>query len=134
MEWFVGTRIGKLAKQRLAIGVASAQGIKADALMGKVNVAAHQSMEPMLIHGEGLAEQMHVAVIVASAQIDHRSLERGLEIELEPSGESAPVGGGFPPGGGFAAISRDVMRGDGREALDIGNVVAAARPCFAKGR
>ena len=92
--------------------------------MREVNLAAYQSMEPMRIDAEGFVEQMDVAVLVASAQKDDRAPERSVEVELERCGKATPAGGGLSPGGGFGAISRDIACGDGRQACDIGEVMA----------
>ncbi len=116
------------------VGVAAAHGVEADALMGKVDFAAHQSMRPVFSDVEGLCKQRHVAMVVASAQVDHRSQEWGVEVELEPSGEWAAVGSSFSSGGRFAAVSGDVTCGDGHQAGEVGTMVAVAIPCFARGR
>ena len=114
----------ELAKKRMAIGVASTQSVETDALMYEVNFAAHQSMHPTAIDREDFAEQMDAAVIVGPADKDHRTLEWGAEVEREAPRKASPVGRGFSPGSGFAAIGRNVALGNGRQARDIGKVVA----------
>ena len=123
MERFVWTLVAQLAKQWLIGGVTPAQSVEVDALMREINLAAYQSMGPMLIDAEGFVEQRHVAVLVASAHEDHRAGERSAEIELELCGKATPVGGGFSPGGGLGAISRDRTRADGCQACVIGEVI-----------
>jgi len=113
-----------LAKQWRVMWVATAHGVEADALMGEVHLAAHQAMNPVFSDREGLGEQRHVALVVASTQVDHRSLERGVEVELEPFGESAAVGGGFSSSGRFDAVSGDVASGNGHQACEVGAMVA----------
>ena len=63
-----------LAKQWLVMGVAAAHGVEADALMGEVHLAAHQAMNPVFSDREGLGEQRHVALVVASTQVDQSTL------------------------------------------------------------
>jgi len=45
-------------------------------LMGEDHLAAHQAMNPVFSDSEGVGEQRHVALVVASTQVDHGSLER----------------------------------------------------------
>jgi len=92
--------------------------------MREINLAAYQSMGPMLNDAEGFVEQMHAAVLVASTHEDHRAGERSTEIELELCGKATPGGGGFSPGGSFGAISRDIACGDGSQACNIRKVMA----------
>ncbi len=106
------------------VGVAAAHGVEADALMGKVDFAAHQSMKPVFSDREGLSEQRYVALVVASAQVDHRSLEGGVEVELERSGELAAVGSGFSSGSCFATVSGNITCGNDRQAGEVGAMVA----------
>jgi hypothetical protein len=81
-------------------------------------------MRPVFGDVEGLCEQRHITMVVASAQVDHRSRVWGVEVELEPSGEWAAVGSGFSSGGRFAAVSGDVTCGDGHQTGEVGAMVA----------
>ena len=56
--------------------------------MGKVHLAAHESMQPTSVHRVGRTEQMHVAFIIASADEDHCPLEGDVEVEREAFGNT----------------------------------------------
>ncbi len=87
--------------------------------MREISLAAHQSMEPMLIDAEVFSEQMDISILVASAYKDYRAPERSAKVELEPRWKAASGGGSFSSGGGLGAISRDIARGDGLQAFNI---------------
>jgi len=93
--------------------------------MREIHLAAHQSMEPMLIDAEGFVEQVDVALLVASAHKDHRAPEWSAKVKLEARGKAASGGGRFSSGGGFGAMSRDIACGDGLQACDIVAVMTA---------
>ena len=72
--------------------------------MSKVHLAAHESMQPTSVHRVGRTEQMHVALIIASADEDHCPLKRGVEVEREAFGKHVAVWGAFPFGGGLGPV------------------------------
>ncbi|MGH9955525.1 MAG: hypothetical protein ACREBC_00155, partial [Pyrinomonadaceae bacterium] len=67
------------------------------------DLAAHQAMNPVFSDREGVGEQRHVALVVASTQIDQS---------------------GFSSSGRFDAVSGDVTSGDGHQACEVGAMVA----------
>lgn len=105
-------------------GIAAAQGVEAEPLMGKIDLAAYQSVRPVFGDVEGLCEERHLALVVTATQVDHRSLERDVEVELKLYGERSAVGCGFSPGSGFAAVSGNVTCGDGQQTGEVGAMVA----------
>lgn len=111
----------ELTKERLLDGFASAQGMEADMLMGKVDITTHQAIQPMFSNAESPAEQIDIAVLVATAQEDHDSGEWGAQVESEASGEATPLGRGLAPSSGFGPMGSDVAR---RDALQGRHVVA----------
>ena len=113
-----------LTQQWMVVWVTSAQREETDALMSEVHFAAHESMWPIVIDGEGSAEEIDVAVLTAAAQEDHGAFERGAEVELETFGETAPVGCEFSPGGGLGAIGCDITGRDARQGFGSGKVMA----------
>ena len=83
--------VGQFSEERLVIWITPTQSVKADVLMGKVDFAAHRSMQPVLVHEIGFSEQMDGAVLMASADEDHGALDRGVEVELEPFGNNDTI-------------------------------------------
>ena len=105
-------------------GIAAAQGVEAEPRMGKTDLAAYQSVRPVFGDVEGLCEERHLALVVTATQVDHRSLERDVEVELKLYGERSAVGCGFSPGSGFAAVSGNVTCGDGKQTGEVGAMMA----------
>lgn len=100
--------VGKGVKERLLGGGTAPQGKAADAVMIKVDFAAHQAMEPVLAYGKVLAEQVHVAVLVGAANEDHLSAKRRMQVDLKVLGHRSARRGRF---GSLATTSS--VRGDG---------------------
>jgi hypothetical protein len=125
--------VGQIGQQGLAIGIAPAQCVEADLPVDKVDLAAHQSVAPMVANQEGSAEQMNVPVIVAAAHENHSPLERGIKVEFEASGKRTATWGALSPQGGLGAVSGDIPLGDGHKAFDIGAVVALPHLALPKG-
>ena len=119
------------AKQRLVGRIASAQGMEADMLMGKVDIATHQAMQPMLGDMEAAAEQIDVAVLVAATQEDHAAGQGRAQVESEAGREAAAPGSSLAPGGGFSAVSGDVTRRNVLQGGHVAAVMTAATPWFA---
>ncbi len=101
--------------------------------MGKVHLAAHESMQPTSVHRVGRTEQMHVAFIIASADEDHCPLEGDVEVEREAFGKHMAVWGAFPFGGGLGPVSGYIALGEGHQACDIGAVVPLPDLALPKG-
>ena len=111
------------------------------------NAAAQNNLGNMYTEGQGVPQdyvQAHKWFNLAAARIPASETEsRAIPIKsrdrvaskmtpaqvaeaqkLASEWKATPVGGGFSPGGGFGAISRDIACGDGRQACDIGEVMA----------
>ena len=65
------TWIRERVKERVVVQIAPAQGMEADVLLGEVDLATHQAMEPMLGDRERPPKQMDIALLVTPAQEDH---------------------------------------------------------------
>jgi hypothetical protein len=101
--------------------------------MGKVHLAAHESMQPTSVHRVGRTEQMHVALIIASADEDHCPLEGDVEVEREAFGKHVAVWGAFPFGGGLGPVGGYIAMGEGHQACDVGAVVPLPDLALPKG-
>ncbi len=65
------TRVRKFAKEGLIVRLTPAQSMEAKLLMRKVDLTAHQAMQPMLSDAEGPSEQIDLATLIAPTQKDH---------------------------------------------------------------
>jgi len=99
--------IGDGSKQRLLGGYTSPQSTATDAMMIKVDLAAHQAMSPVGAHGKALAEQIRVAGLIGTAHEDHLSAKRRMQVEFEVRRHRDSRRGGV--GGGLSA---GTVRGD----------------------
>src|SRR5258708_3900464 len=116
--------VGRLPEERLLIRSASTQGDEADSVMDEVHLAAHQPMQPMLIHAIGVSEHMNTAVVVTPADEDHGAVQRTVEVKFEPFGKRAARRRAVSTRGGFAAVSGNIPRRNARQAGDAGAMVA----------
>ena len=91
------------------MGGAPTQREETDAVFTEVHLRADETMRPLRGNREGSAEEAHVALIVRSAQEDHGSLGRQLEVELPGFREGASEGRGL------AALSGDLADGSDEE-------------------
>lgn len=94
-EEFMRAWIREFAKQWLVVRITPAQGMEADVLLGEVDLATHQAMQPMPGDGKGSAEQLDFAVLVAATQEDHSAGQRCAQIEYEARREGAARGSGL---------------------------------------
>ena len=62
------TWIRERVKERVVVRIALAQGMEADVLLGEVDLATHQAMEPMLGDRERPPKQMVRALKAAGAR------------------------------------------------------------------
>src|SRR5438552_13545484 len=69
-----GRRVGvdHFMQQRLDLGIATTQGIKANALMREVDVATDQSVRPVLVDGITAAENIDSTTLIAAPTEDQR--------------------------------------------------------------
>ena len=104
--------IRDLAKERLLGWFTPAQGMETDALMGEVDLATYQAMQPMRGNAKGPTKQSDIAVLVAAAQEDHGPGQRGAQVECEARRRATPQRSCLAAGGGLSAMGGDVTRRD----------------------
>ena len=75
--------VGMLGEQRLESWFAPTKGIETDALVVEIDLCADQSMRPVLAHGEAMAEDGCVTVIIGTPDENDRAAGRRLKIERE---------------------------------------------------
>ena len=90
--------------------LASSQGMEANFLMGKVDLATHQTMQPMLGDVKGTSEQSDFTTLVAAAQEDHGAGQWRVQVESEARRETAALWSGLTPDRGFGVVCSDVAR------------------------
>ena len=83
--------VRQLPKERLLIRGAPTQCDEADSVMDEVDLAAHQPMQPMLIHEIGVSEHMNAAVFVTAADEDDGAVQHSVEVKFEPFGKHAEI-------------------------------------------
>ena len=78
---------------RLLSRGSASQSNAADGVMIKVDLAAHQAMQPFRAHGKALAEQIDVAGLIGAANEDDVPAQRRMRVKREVLGHrSAPRG------------------------------------------
>ena len=120
-EEFMRTWLRERVKERVVVRIAPAQGMEADVLLGEVDLATHQAMEPMLGDRKRPTKQMDIALLVAPAKEIHGAGQWRSQVECEASREAASRGRALAPGGCLGAVRGDIT---GRDALQGGHVAA----------
>src|SRR5712691_2016553 len=125
--------VRQLPKERLLIRSASTQSDEADSVMDEIDLAAHQPMQPMLIHEIGVSEHMNAAVFVAAADEDNGAVQRAVEVKLEPFWKRAARRRAVSACSGFTAVSVNITRRNALQARDAGAMVALPDLALPKG-
>src|SRR5215468_639705 len=108
-EWSARQRVTGLLDHRLLVRSAAAQSVAADTALCKIHIGTDQAMLPQRIHGQGPAQQLHLALPVATPQEDQSPLRVGLQVQtptpregtaprrrLDPRGRTVPMGRHIP--------------------------------------
>jgi hypothetical protein len=82
LEGLVGEGIGHLVEERLMVWVSTAQSEHSDARMIQEDFAADESMGPQAIDRPGAAEELHPALFVGAAEVDHTAGGWALEVQI----------------------------------------------------
>lgn len=81
------------SKKRLVLRFSASQGVEGYAAFIKVDLCPHQSMRPVRIDFEPVAQQAHFALLCRPSQIDHPALGRELRIEFPTIRKVSPPRG-----------------------------------------
>jgi hypothetical protein len=70
-----------LSQQGLISGIAAPQGEALDAFTIEMNLATDQPVRPQWIDRDTVAEQVDMALLIGTTQVDQASSQRCIEIE-----------------------------------------------------
>jgi len=99
LEGLVGEGIGHLVEERLMAWVSTAQSEHSDARMIQEDFAADESMRPQAIDRPGAAEELHPALFVGAAEVDHTAGGWALEVQIPVLRKRSSGRSVFDPGG-----------------------------------
>src|SRR5882724_7100489 len=119
LETAVGQPIVHFEDLRLTGRLLAPQGEAADLVTIQIHFTPNQAVGPHLTQGPRLAQQGHLAVAIASPQVDQPATGPLLQVELPAGGESTPVRARLDPRRPLLAQGRDVPPG---MALQVGQV------------
>src|SRR5712664_154323 len=107
-------------EQRLVLRLPAAQGIEANVFFSKINLASDQAMRPALAHFKALAEQMRVATLVGTAQVNYGPLKLSVQIQCEVLRNDTALRSLFLPTAASRTM-RDDVAFTGR--FELGNIL-----------
>lgn len=87
-----GQRVRKISKQRLGVGLPSAQGIETQGSLIEIDLTADQAVRPPAIDQEGVTQQVDLSLLAGAPQKDNAAAGMRLKIEVPPFGKESAGG------------------------------------------
>ncbi len=100
-----------LLQQGLIGGITASQGEALNALLVELDLAAHQSVRPLRIDGNAMAEQADMAVVIGAPKIDETAGQWGIKVKLPSAWKWTPRGCLLGTQGVASAMRADILRG-----------------------
>src|SRR5437588_8637167 len=97
LEAAVGQPVVHFENLRLAGRLLAAEGEEANLVLIQIHFTTNQAVGPHLAEWPGLPQQGHLAVAVASPQVDQLPTGPLLQVKFPAGGEGAAVRGGLDP-------------------------------------
>src|SRR5947207_330179 len=126
LEAAIGESIVHFADLWLTGGILAPQGEEADLVLIQIHFTTNQAVGPDLAEWPDLAQQGHLAVAVASPQVDQPAPRPLLQVEPPVHGEGTAVRSGLDPRRPLLAQGSDIPLGMALQARQV--VVLEARP------
>src|SRR5438552_16107205 len=91
-EGFIRVLIDKFGQQWLFVRGTPAQGATANAILVESYFAAEQAIHPVPVNENAMAQQAHLALLVATAHVDQGATQWLPQVEMPDAREGPPLG------------------------------------------